>query len=75
MTAPAFTLVMLPPHTAVTRSWAARVSADTAIGVRVLQPATRDEAARDIADAEAAFGTLPPDVLAAARRLRWLQAP
>jgi phosphoglycerate dehydrogenase-like enzyme len=75
MTAPAFTLVMLPPHTAVTRSWAARVGADKAIGIRVLQPATRDEAARDIADAEAAFGTLPPDVLAAARRLRWLQAP
>src|SRR4029434_7658449 len=29
----------------------------------------------DIADADAAFGTVPPEVLAAAHQLRWLQAP
>ena len=38
-------------------------------------PRPLEEAIRDIADAEAAFGTIPPEVLAAARRLRWLQAP
>jgi phosphoglycerate dehydrogenase-like enzyme len=70
----AFTLVMLPPHNDVRRGWAARIAAD-AIGVRVLRPETLDEAVRDIAEAEAAFGALPPQVLAAARRLRWLQAP
>ena len=70
----AFTLVMMPPHTPVRRDWAARV-AEEEVGVRVLQPETMAEAVRDIADADAAFGTIPPEVLAAARRLRWLQAP
>jgi phosphoglycerate dehydrogenase-like enzyme len=70
----AFTFVMLPPHDAVRRGWATRV-AESDIGVRVLQPETTQEAIRDIADAEAAFGTILPEVLAAARRLRWLQAP
>jgi phosphoglycerate dehydrogenase-like enzyme len=70
----AFTLVMLPPQNDVRRSWAARIAADET-GVRVLQPETTEEAIRDIAEAEAAFGTIPPEVLAAARRLRWLQAP
>jgi phosphoglycerate dehydrogenase-like enzyme len=70
----AFTLVMMPPHTPVRRDWAARVARDD-VGVRVLQPETIEEAVRDIADADAAFGTIPPEVLAAARRLRWLQAP
>jgi phosphoglycerate dehydrogenase-like enzyme len=70
----AFTLVMLPPHTSVRRNWAARVAQDE-IGVRVLQPETIEDAVRDIAEADAAFGTMPPEVLRAARRLRWLQAP
>src|SRR5215470_7022918 len=70
----AFTLLMMPPHTQVQRDWAARI-AQQDIGVRVLQPETTAEAMRDIAEADAAFGTLPPEVLAAARRLRWLQAP
>ena len=70
----AFTLVMLPPHDDVRRSWAARIAADET-GVRVLQPETDEEAVRDIADADAAFGTIAPEALAAARRLRWLQAP
>lgn len=70
----AFTLVMMPPHTAIRQKWAARIAQDE-VGVRVLQPETKADAIRDIADADAAFGTIPPDVLAAARRLRWLQAP
>ncbi len=70
----AFTLVMLPPHDEIRRGWAKAV-AGLDIGVNVLQPETTEEAIRDIADAEAAFGTIQPEVLAAARRLRWLQAP
>ena len=65
MTTSAFTLVMMPPHTPVRRDWAARV-AEEEVGVRVLQPETMAEAVRDIADADAAFGTIPPEVLAAA---------
>ena len=59
----AFTLVMLPPHDGITRGWASRV-AEEPIGIRVLQPETLAEAVRDIADAEAAFGVMPPEVLA-----------
>lgn len=70
----AFTLVMLPPQTPVRRRWAERVAAMD-IGVRVLQPETTAEAITAIAEAEAAFGAIAPEVLAAARRLRWLQAP
>jgi phosphoglycerate dehydrogenase-like enzyme len=70
----AFTLVMLPPHNDVRRRWAARIAADET-GVHVLQPETTEEAVRDIAEADAAFGTIVPEVLAAARRLRCLQAP
>jgi phosphoglycerate dehydrogenase-like enzyme len=68
-----FKLVMLPPQNARTRQWAARVAAGTS--ARVVVTETRDEAAREIVDAEAAFGTLPPELLATARALRWLQAP
>lgn len=35
----------------------------------------RDEVAAELVDADAAFGTLPPEALARAARLRWLQAP
>src|SRR5207253_2749441 len=69
-----FTLVMLPPQTGVARAWAARVPAEVP-GVRVLAPETIEEAARQIVYAEAAFGTIPPDVLKGAGKLRWLQAP
>ena len=70
----AFTLVMLPPQTTVRRAWAARIAAED-IGVRVLQPDTIEDAIRDIQEADAAFGAIPREVLAAAKRLRWLQAP
>jgi phosphoglycerate dehydrogenase-like enzyme len=69
-----FKLVMLPNQTTVTRQWAARI-ADAGTGARVVVAETRADAAREIVDAEAAFGTLPADLLAAARALRWLQAP
>jgi phosphoglycerate dehydrogenase-like enzyme len=34
-----------------------------------------EDAKREIVDAEAAFGAIPPEVLERAERLRWLQAP
>jgi phosphoglycerate dehydrogenase-like enzyme len=70
----AFTLVMMPPHTPIRREWAARV-AEEDIGVRVLQPETIPDAISAIAEADAAFGAVPVEVLANANRLRWLQAP
>jgi phosphoglycerate dehydrogenase-like enzyme len=76
MTAPGkFKLVMLPPHSDVTRGWAARIRAELPDCVHLAQPETPAAAAEEIADAEAAFGTIAPSVLARASRLRWLQAP
>jgi phosphoglycerate dehydrogenase-like enzyme len=69
-----FKFVMLPPQTAVTRDWAQRLARE-APEVRVVVAEDAATAAREIADAEAAFGHLPRDVLARATRLRWLQAP
>jgi phosphoglycerate dehydrogenase-like enzyme len=67
-------LVMLPPQTETTRAWAARVAAAVpALDVVVAE--TEAEAARALERAEAAFGTLPPALVRAAGKLRWLQAP
>jgi phosphoglycerate dehydrogenase-like enzyme len=41
----------------------------------VFNAATETEAAQAVAEAEAFFGKLTPALLAAARRLRWVQAP
>jgi len=68
------TLVMLPPQRPTTREWAARLSAALP-ELSVVVAESVDEAARTIADADAAFGTIPDGLLARARRLRWLQAP
>ncbi len=70
----AFTFLMLPPQTALTRSWAARLK-DSVVGVNVVVAEDAAAAEAAIATAEAAFGTLPPALLAKATRLRWLQAP
>jgi phosphoglycerate dehydrogenase-like enzyme len=69
-----FKFVMLPPQSEVTRSWG-RQLAETMPEVRVVIAEDQAAAEREIADAEAAFGHLPRDVLAKAQRLRWLQAP
>jgi phosphoglycerate dehydrogenase-like enzyme len=70
----AFTLLMLPPQTALTRQWARRLT-DTLSGVKLIVAEDADEAAAAIVNADAAFGTLPANLLAKAKRLRWLQAP
>lgn len=46
-----------------------------ASGLTVVQTHDETEAQREIADADALFGTLSPVLLQAARRLRWAQAP
>jgi phosphoglycerate dehydrogenase-like enzyme len=66
--------VFYPPQQEATRQWAARL-ADTVPELVVVAPETGEEAKRELRDADAAFGTLPKDALAAAGKLRWLQAP
>ena len=69
-----FKLLMLPPQSDTTRAWATRLKeAHPEMHVAVADDAAR--AAHEVADADAAFGTLPDSVLAKAEKLRWLQAP
>jgi len=70
----AFRFVFLPPQHATTRAWAQRLAEDVPEW-KVLAPETIEDARQAIGDADAAFGTLSPDLLRSARRLRWLQAP
>ena len=70
----AVTLLMLPPQTPTTRAWAARLAAELP-QLSVVLAEDPAEAARAVAGAEAAFGTIPPALLRQAARLRWLQAP
>ncbi len=70
----AFTFLMLPPQTELTRQWARRL-ADTVPGMKLILAEDTETAATAITTADAAFGTLPAALLAKAQRLRWLQAP
>jgi phosphoglycerate dehydrogenase-like enzyme len=66
--------LMLPPQTATTREWGARLQAALPeIDIVVAEDLAAAE--RAIGTAEAAFGTISPELLRRARRLRWLQAP
>src|ERR1700722_5935464 len=69
-----FKFVMLPPQSAITRDWAAKL-AEQVPDVRGGVAEDAETAAREIVDAEAAFGWLHRDLLAKATKLRWLQAP
>jgi phosphoglycerate dehydrogenase-like enzyme len=69
-----FKFVMLPPQTDTTRDWAKRL-AEAVPQARVIVAEDADAAAREIVDAEAAFGWLGGELLSKAKKLRWLQAP
>src|SRR5918994_2253379 len=69
-----FRMVMLPPQNDRSRELAKRI-ADAVRDATVIMAETPDEARREIAAADAAYGTLPPDILRHAQRLRWLQSP
>ena len=68
------TLLMLPPQTSITRGWAMRLAAAQS-DLQVVVAENESEAAAAIENADAAFGTLPPALLRAASKLRWIQAP
>ena len=68
------TFLMLPPQTPITREWAKRLAAAQP-NVSVIVAENEAEAAAAIASADAAFGTVPPALLRAASKLRWIQAP
>jgi phosphoglycerate dehydrogenase-like enzyme len=67
-------MVFLPPQRDETRAWAATV-AEQVPTLSVVVAEDDDQARREIGDADAAFGTIAPDLLREANQLRWLQAP
>ena len=69
-----FKLVMLPPQSEITRGWAAKLAAAVP-AARIVTAEDEQQAQHEIVDADAAFGTLPPDLLRRCEKLRWLQAP
>lgn len=52
-----------------------RLVESAAGSMRVVNAADADEARREIADADAFFGKITPELLAAAGQLRWVQSP
>jgi phosphoglycerate dehydrogenase-like enzyme len=66
--------LMLPPQSQKTRDWGARLAAALP-EMEIVVAEDLDAAERAIAEVEAAYGTIPPDLLAKAHRLEWLQAP
>jgi phosphoglycerate dehydrogenase-like enzyme len=66
--------VFAAPQHAHTRTWAAALRREVPEW-QVVEADTPEDTRREIADADAAFGTLEPDVLAVAKKLKWLQAP
>ena len=66
--------LFLPPQGDKTREWARRF-AEAHPELEVIAPETMAGAEQAIAMAEGAYGTIPPNLLARAEKLRWLQAP
>ena len=66
--------LFMPPQDELTRWFAARLS-DSMPEYHVVSPADDTEAAREIVDADAAFGWISPELLPTAQKLRWLQNP
>jgi phosphoglycerate dehydrogenase-like enzyme len=69
-----FKLLLLPPQSDTTRSWASRLR-KALPELRVVGVDDAAQVAHEIKDADAAYGTLPGGVLERAEKLRWLQAP
>ena len=69
-----FTFVMLPPQTDVTRGWAAKLQ-DELRDMTLIVAEDEATASAAIVDADGAFGVMHPQMLARARKLRWLQSP
>lgn len=66
--------VFTPPIDDLRSEWARRLS-DTLPEMSVVVTETDADLEREIVDADAAFGWIPPAALAAATKLRWLQNP
>ena len=69
-----FKMVFLPPNSQHNLDFIARLQ-DSVPDANLVAPIDEDTAVTELADADAAFGTMNPRLVAAAPTLRWLQAP
>lgn len=69
-----FKFVFLPPSSTTIQAWSVQLAAAVPTA-KVIVAETPEQAAYEIMDADAAFGTVPPNLLEKAHQLRWLQAP
>ena len=69
-----FKMVFLPPNSRSNLEFVARLQ-DSIPDANLVAAENEDEAVAQLADADAAFGTMNPRLVAAAPNLRWLQAP
>lgn len=67
-------LVMMPPQTDLHQQWVQRLE-QALPQYRIVTPETDEEATRELADADAAYGWVSPEALPVAQKLRWLQNP
>jgi phosphoglycerate dehydrogenase-like enzyme len=66
--------LMLPPQSEKTREWGRRLQAAHP-GLEIIVAETKEGAEQAMPLAEAAYGTISPELLPKAQKLRWLQAP
>jgi phosphoglycerate dehydrogenase-like enzyme len=66
--------VMMPPQDDLQRQWAKRLQ-EAVPQYQVVTPETDSDAQREIVEADAAYGWIPPEMLPLAKKLRWLQNP
>ncbi len=67
-------LVIMPPEDDLKRRWAERMQ-ESLPHYRIVLAQSKTEAHREIGDADAVFGWVPPDLLPVAGKLRWLHSP
>ena len=68
------TLLLMPPHIAPRHDWSTRLQAALP-QYRIVVVEDESAARRELAEADAVFGWVPPELLPLARKLRWLQSP
>lgn len=66
--------IMLPPQNDLRRDWAKRLQ-EALPEYQIVVPESEADARREIVEADAAYGWVPPDMLPLAQKLRWLQNP
>ena len=69
-----YKMVFLPPNSQHNIDFMTRLQ-DSVPEATLVAPSDEDAAVKELADADAAFGTMNPRLVAAASKLKWLQAP